>query len=50
MENDTRISVDVAKAVLDVAVSARPGHVLRHQRSSRDQFLPSLAQQPRAVW
>jgi len=28
MQNDTRISVDVAKAVFEVAVSDRPGRVL----------------------
>ena len=32
MQNDTRISVDVAKAVLEVAISDRPGHVVRRER------------------
>ena len=27
MGNDTRIAVDVAKAVCEVAISDRPGHV-----------------------
>ena len=49
MENDTRISVDVAKAVLEVAISDRPGHVVRRERLPRTQFLLFLAQQPRAL-
>ena len=28
-QNDTRIAVDVAKSVFEIAVSDRPGHVLR---------------------
>ena len=49
MENDTRIAVDVAKAVFEVAVSVRPGHVARRERLTRDQFLPFMAQQPAAT-
>ena len=32
MGNDTRIAVDVAKAVFEVAISDRPGHVARRER------------------
>ena len=39
MQNDTVIAVDVAKAVFQVAVSDRPGHVCRRERPVRDQFL-----------
>jgi len=49
MQNDTRISVDVAKAVLEVAISDRPGHVVRRERLPRGLFLPFMAQQPGAV-
>jgi transposase len=49
MSNDTRIAVDVAKAVFEVAVSDRPGHVIRRERPRRDQFLALLAQQPAAT-
>jgi transposase len=49
MQNDTRISVDVAKAVLEVAISDRPGHVTRRERLVRERFLPFMAQQPPAL-
>jgi transposase len=49
MGNDTRIGVDVAKAVFEVAVSDRPGHVTRRERLSRAQFLAFIAQQPQAT-
>src|SRR5438477_2059497 len=49
MQNDTRISVDVAKAVLEVAISDRPGHVVRRERLPRAQFLSFMAQQPTAM-
>ena len=49
MSNDTRIAVDVAKAVFEIAVSDRPGHVARRERLPRDQFLAFLAQQPAAT-
>ena len=49
MQNDTRIAVDVAKSVFEVAVSVRPGQVARRERLTRDQFLPFMAQQPAAT-
>jgi hypothetical protein len=49
MGNDTRIGVDVAKAVVEVAVSDRPGHVVQRERLPRAQFLPFMAQQPQAT-
>ena len=49
MANDTRISVDIAKAVFEIAVSDRPGHVARTSRLKRGQFLEFFAQQPAAT-
>jgi transposase len=49
MQNDTRIGVDIAKAVFQVAVSDRPGRVVRCERLRRGQFLEFLAQQPAAT-
>jgi transposase len=49
MQNDTRIAVDVAKAVFEIAVSGRPGHVGRRERLPRTQFLTFFAQQPAAT-
>src|SRR5262245_38577568 len=49
MGNDTRIAVDVAKAVFEVASSERTGKVSRRERLSRVQFLPFMAQQPTAT-
>ena len=49
MSNDTRIAVDVAKAVFEIAISDRPGRVNRRERPNRHQFLPFLAQQPPAT-
>jgi transposase len=49
MSNDTRIAVDVAKAVFEIAISDRPGHVTRRERQQRAQFLPFMAQQPPAT-
>ena len=46
MQNDTRIAVDVAKAVFEIAVSDRPGRVSRRERLPRAQFLTFFAQQP----
>lgn len=46
MSNDTRIAVDVAKAVFELAMSDRPGHVARRIRLPRTQFLVFIAQQP----
>ena len=48
MQNDTRIGVDIAKAVFEVAVSDRPGRVVRTARLRRGQFLEFFAQQPAA--
>ena len=48
MQNDTRISVDVAKAIFEVAVSDRPGRVARRERLPRAQFLEFFAQQASA--
>jgi transposase len=49
MSNDTRIAVDVAKAVFELAISDRPGHVSRRERLPRAQFLTFLALQPTAT-
>lgn len=49
MQNDTRIGVDIAKAVFEVAVSDRPGRVVRTVRLRRGQFLEFFAQQPAAT-
>ena len=46
MGNDTRIAVDVAKTLFEIAASVRPGQVSRRERLTRDQFLPFMAQQP----
>ncbi len=46
----TTIAVDVAKEVLEVAVSVRPGQVSEHQRLSRTAFLKFCAErQPATV-
>ena len=44
MENLT-ISVDLAKSVFEIAVSAHPGHVRERHRLARAQFLEFFAQQ-----
>jgi transposase len=49
MSNDTRIAVDVAKAVFELAISDRAGHVARRVRLPRAQFLPLMAQLPTAT-
>ncbi len=49
MSNDTRIAVDVAKAVFELAISDRPGHVARRERLPRALFLAFMAQQPPAT-
>jgi transposase len=49
MSNDTRIAVDVAKAVFEIGVSDRPGHVARRERLPRGRFLAFMAQQPAAT-
>jgi transposase len=49
MSNDTRIAVDVAKAIFGIAISDRPGHVTHRERLPRAQFLAFMAQQPKAA-
>jgi len=49
MQNDTRIAVDLAKSVFELAVSDRPGRVVRRERLPRSQFLAFFAQQPAAT-
>lgn len=49
MENDTRIAVDLAKTVFEIAVSDRPGRVRRRERLPRTQFLNFFAQQQPAT-
>lgn len=44
MSNDTVIAVDIAKAVFEIGVSDRPGHVCRRERLPRAQFLSFFAQ------
>lgn len=48
--HDTLVGVDIAKAVLQLAVSSRPGRFDSHRRLSRDQFLPFVAQMPPAIF
>jgi transposase len=49
MQNDTRIGVDIAKSVFQIAVSDRPGRVSRCERVKRGQFLEFFAQQASAT-
>jgi transposase len=49
MQNDTRIAVDLAKAVFEIAVSNHPGQVARRERLPRSQVLSFFAQQPPAT-
>lgn len=49
MQNHTAIAADVAKAVFEVALSDRPGHVCRRARLPRAQVLEFFAQQPAAT-
>ena len=49
MSNDTRIAVDVAKAVFELAISHRAGHVARRERLPRTQFLPFMLLHPAAI-
>jgi transposase len=49
MSNDSRIAVDIAKAVFEIAISDRPGHVRHRERPARADFLNVLAQQPAAT-
>lgn len=48
--HDTLVGVDIAKAVLQLALSNRPGRFDSHRRLSREQFLPFVAQLPPAVF
>jgi transposase len=48
--NHTRIAVDLAKTVFEIAVSEQPGHVVERHRVSRVRFLSFFAQrQPATV-
>jgi transposase len=49
MQNDTRIAVDLAKSVFEIAVSERAGRVSRRERLPRSQFVGFFAQQPSAT-
>lgn len=49
MKKATTIAVDVAQAVLEVAVSHRPGQVASRHRLQRSEVLPFFAQQPAAT-
>lgn len=49
MKKATTIAVDVAQAVLEVAVSHRPGQVASRHRLQRGEVLPFFAQQPAAT-
>jgi hypothetical protein len=44
--NHTLVAVDLAKSVLEVAISHHPGHVAKQRRSTRKQFPLALAQPP----
>jgi hypothetical protein len=48
MQNVTRIALDLAKSVFEIAVSDRPARVMRRERLPRARFLSSFAKQPRA--
>lgn len=50
MQNHTLVSVDVAKNVLEVAVSRFPGRVSLRKRLTRNQFLEFCAQQSPATF
>ena len=50
MSNDTRIAVDVAKAVFEIAISDRPGHVSRRERAEASEFLPFWPSNRRPRW
>jgi transposase len=49
VQNNTRIAVDIAKAVFEIALSDRPGRVTQTARPRRGQFLEFFAQQPAAT-
>ena len=46
MSNDTRIAVDVAKAVFELAISDRAGHVAPRERLPRTRFLAFMDNVP----
>lgn len=48
--HDTLVGVDIAKAVLQLALSSRPGRFDAHRRLAREQFLPFVAQLPPAIF
>jgi len=45
----TTIAIDVAKSIFEVALSNRPGRVLKRHRFSRGQFAQFLATEPPAI-
>jgi transposase len=47
--NDTLVGFDIAKAVIQLAVSTRPAHFDRQPRLPREQVLPFFAQLPPAI-
>ena len=49
MTNDTRIAVDLAKSVFEVAVSSQPGKIDERHRLSRKQVLAFFVQRPPAT-
>jgi hypothetical protein len=49
MANHTLVAVDLAKTVFEVAVSHYPGQVAKQRRVSREHFLETVAQLPRAT-
>lgn len=49
MENDIVIAVDVAKSIFEVAVSDRPGHVVKRDRPKRNQLLSYFLAYPGAT-
>jgi transposase len=48
--HDTLVGIDIAKAVLEAAISSRPGRFDSHRRLTRDQYLPFVAQMPPAIF
>jgi transposase len=48
MRKDTRIGVDLAKSVFEIAVSHEPGKVAHRERLPRGRLLEFFAQQPKA--
>ena len=50
MQNHTVIAVDVAKAVFEIAVSDRPGHVCRRARCPGPRCWSSSLRSQRLRW